>query len=186
MSTRPKTATAEPTTNQRAAAISDYEQHIGRASDGDQEFSNALYMAYVAGDLKLLKDYVKAGKPVPHDLPVSVGDQVIPMHVLVAQLLGEVSPNEQRIGRPPRVAGQASAAEQAERNAAWLVAFMLKDWRLHHHRKRVPGIEVEKMISFAIIEAAKAFGVSVNAICESNIRGLLKSGRVVVRSCTPT
>jgi hypothetical protein len=186
MSIRPKTAIAEPTADERAASISDYEQRITTAWEGDQEFSNALYMAYVAGELKLLSDYVKAGKPVPQDIPVSMADQVVPMHVLVAQLLGEAPPNEQRTGRPPRVASQASAAEQAERNAAWLVAFMLKDWRLHHHRKRVPGIEVKKMISAAITEAAKAFGVSVNAIYESNICGLLKSGRVVVRSRTPT
>jgi hypothetical protein len=186
MSIRPKTAIADPTTDERAAAIGDYEQRISRAWEGDQVFSNALYMAYVAGELKLLRDYVNAGKPVPQDIPVSVADQVVPMHVLVAQLLGEGPPNEQRLGRPPRVASQASAAEQAERNAAWLVAFMLKGWRVHNHRKRVPEIEVKKMISAAITQASKAFGVSVNAINESNIRGLLKSGRVVVRSRTPT
>jgi hypothetical protein len=186
MSTRPKTAIAELMTDERAGAISDYEQRISRAWEGDQEFSNALYVAYVAGELKLLRDYVTAGKPVPHDIPVSVADQVVPMHVLVAQLLGEEPPNEQRLGRPRRVASQAPAAEQAERNAAWLVAFMLKGWRERTHRKRVPGIEVKKMISAAITEAAKAFGVPLNAINESNIRGLLKSGRVVVRSSTPT
>jgi hypothetical protein len=186
MSTRSKTAIAELTTRERARAISDHEQRISRAWEGDQEFSNALYMAYVAGELKLLRDYVTDGKPVPHDIPVSVAGRVVPMHVLVAQLLGEDPPNEQRLGHPPRVASQASAGEQAERNAAWLVAFMLKGWRVRTHRKRVPGIEVKKMITAAITEAAKAFDVPLNAINESNVRNLLKSGRVVVRSRTPT
>jgi hypothetical protein len=62
MSIRPKTAIAEPT-----------------AWEGDQEFSNALYMAYVAGELKLLSDYVKAGKPVPQDIPVSMADHFLCM-----------------------------------------------------------------------------------------------------------
>ena len=124
----------------RLAAIWDYKERISRAWKGNQELSNALYMAYVAGELKLLRDYVTDGKPVPHDIPVSMAGQVVPMHVLVAQLLGEDPPNEQRPGRPPRVACQASAAEQAERNAAWLVAFMLEGQRVRTHRKRVPGI----------------------------------------------
>jgi hypothetical protein len=131
-------------------------------------------------------DYVTDGKPVPHDVSVSMAGQVVPMHVLVAQLLGENPPNEQRLGRPPRVACQASSAEQAERNAAWLVAFMLEGQRVRIHRKRVPGIQVKKIIGAAITEAAKAFGVPENAISESNVRNLLKSGRIVVRSRTPT
>ena len=143
----------------RLAAIWDYKERISGAWEGDQELSNALYMAYVAGELKFLRDYVTDGKPVPPDIPVSVAGQVVPMHVLVARLLGEDPPNEQRLGRPPRVARQASAAEQAERNAAWRVAFILEDWRVRTHRKRVPGIAVKEMIRAAINEAVEAFGV---------------------------
>jgi hypothetical protein len=134
----------------------------------------------------MLRKYVADGRPVPRDIPVSVGGQVVPMHVLVEQLLGEKPPNEQRLGRPPRVACQASAAEQAERNAAWRVAIILEDWRVRTHRKRVPGIAVKETIRAAIKEAVEAFGVPENAISESNVRNLLKSGRIVVRSRTPT
>ena len=74
----------------------------------------------------------------------------------------------------------APAAEQAECNAAWLVAFRLKSWREQNHRRRVPGAEVSKMVSAAITEAANAFHVPVNTIKESNIRTLLKNGSVVV------
>ena len=170
----------------RLVAIWDYKERIGGAWEGDQELRNALYMACVAGELRLLRNYVTDGRPVPRDIPVSVGGQVVPMQVLVAQLLGEDLPNEQRPGRPPRLAHRASAAEQAERNAAWLVAFMLEGRRVRTHRKRVPGIEVKKIIRAAITEAVKAFGVPDNAISESNVRNLLKSGRIVVRSRTPT
>ena len=170
----------------RLEAIRDYKERVSRAWEGDQELNNALYMAYVAGELKFLRDYVTDGQPVPPDIPVSVAGQVVPMHVLVAWLLGEDPPNQPRPGRPPRVACQASAAEQAERNAAWLVAFMLEGQRVRTHRKRVPGIQVKKIIRAAITEAAIAFGVPENAISESNVRNLLKSGRIVVRSRTPT
>jgi hypothetical protein len=134
----------------------------------------------------MLRKYVADGRPVPRDIPVSVGGQVVPMHVLVEQLLGEDLPIEQRPGRPTRLAHQGSSAEQAERNAAWLLAFMLEDQRVRIHRKRVPGIQVKKIIGAAITEAANAFGVPENAISESNVRNLLKSGRIVVRSRTPT
>lgn len=175
-----KTA-VDPTTDERAVANSDYEERVGKAWEADQEFSNALYMAYVAGELKLLRDYVAAGKPFQPDIPVDVGGELIPMHVLVAQLLGSQAQQETpRHGRPHRVPSAAPAIEQAERNAAWLVAFMLKSWREQNHRKRVPGAEVSKMISATITEAANAFHVPVNTIKECNIRTLLKNGSVVV------
>jgi hypothetical protein len=170
----------------RLAAIWDYNERISGAWERDQEFSNALYMAYVAGELKLLRDYVTDGKPVPRDIPVSMEGQVVPVHVLVARLLGEDLPPAQRPGRPPRLAHQASTAEQAERNAAWLVAFILEGWRVRTHRKRAPANAVKEMIRAAINEAVEAFGVPLNAISESNVRNLLKSGRIVVRSRTPT
>jgi hypothetical protein len=178
-------APSETMDDQRTATYREYDERISKAWQSDSDFSNALYMAYVAGELLLLRDYIAAGKPVPQEHTFVAG-KIAPMDVLVAKLLGRQPQQQRKLGRPPRVARQASAAEQAERNAAWLVAFMLKGWRVRTHRKRVPGIEVKKMISAAITEAAKAFGVPLNAINESNVRNLLKSGRVVVRSRTPT
>src|SRR5262249_36979288 len=104
------------------------------------------------------------------------------MERLVAELLGRQSQQQQpKDGRPHRAANKASDIEQAERNAAWRVAYIRQGWRSHHGRKRVPDREVTKMIREAAREAAKVFRVRPDAISESNIRNLLKSGRVVVR-----
>jgi hypothetical protein len=164
----------------RGAALCAYDRESADAWKSDQEFSNALYMAYVAGDLKLLRDYIAAGKTVPEEHAFVAG-KVVPMDVLSAELLGCRTQQQQKPGRHHRVASEAPAVEQAERNAAWLVAFAQKSWRERNCRKRVPGAEVKKMITAAIAEAAKAFHVPVNAIYECNVRNLLKTGRIVVR-----
>ena len=57
---------------------------------------------------------------------------------------------------------------------------MLKSWREQNGRERVPRVEKDKMIRVAIDEAAKAFRVPVDTIKESNVRSLLKSGRIAV------
>jgi hypothetical protein len=79
-------------------------------------------------------------------------------------------------------AGQDRAAEQAERNAAWLVAFPQKSWLKRNVRTRVPGIVTTQVIKVVIEEAAKTLMVPVSAIYESNIRNLLKNRQVVVRN----
>jgi hypothetical protein len=103
------------------------------------------------------------------------------MPTLIAKLLGggeAIQPP--RLGRPPRIAGEATPVEQAERNAAWLAAFTLKEWRDRHCRERVPGSEKEKIIGVAIEEASKAFRVPAHTIKASNIRILLKNRQIVV------
>jgi hypothetical protein len=148
----------------------------------DSEFGNALYMAYVAGELKLLRDYAAEGKPIPQE-HVFVAGETIPMRVLVSELLGNHHRQQQQHnkgGRPHRVANKARDYEQAERNAAWLVAFELKGWRDRNGRKRVPGVKKNELIKAAIKEAAKAFKVPADTINEGNVRAALKNGRVVV------
>jgi hypothetical protein len=133
------------------------------------------------GETKPLRDFVKAGRPVPQ-VRVFVGGETIPMPIMVADLLGDHHQQEEQRSRPHRVASEAPAAVQAERNAAWLVAFAQKGWLKRNGRKRVPGVVTNEMIKVAIQEAAKAFKVPVNTIYGSNIRNLLKNRQVVVRN----
>ena len=74
----------------------------------------------------------------------------IPMGVLVADLLGDHHQQQEQRSRPHRVPSEAPAAAQAERNAAWLVAFAQKGWRKRNGRKRVPGVVTNEMIKVAI------------------------------------
>ena len=99
-----------------------------------------------------------------------------------AEVLGDHQQQQEQQSAPHRVASGAPAAAQAERNAAWLVAFAQKGWLKRNGRKRVPGVVTNEMIKVAIEEAAKTFKVPVSAIYESNIRNLLKNRRVVVRN----
>src|SRR5258708_7361455 len=184
--------TNDPT--ERGAAYRDYDEQISEASKADSEFSDALYMAYVAGETRLLKDWVAAGKPIPPDMRVPVNrepdqsrvfvtgkpDQTRGVDALVAELLGRPSLHEQppAVGRPPRIAGRAPPAQQAERNAAWLVASQQRSWRERNGRGRVPRVESDEMIDAALKEAAKAFKVPVSTIRERNIRNLLKNARI--------
>jgi hypothetical protein len=186
--------TSDPT--ERGVAYRDYDNQISKAWKAALEFSNALYMAYVAGETRLLRDYVAAGQPVPQDMRVPVNrepdqsqvfvagkpDQTRGVDALIAELLGRSSPDEQppALGRPPRVANRAPPTEQAERNAAWLVAFVQKRWLKHSSRKRVPHLKTDEMISDAIKEATKEFRVPVSSIRESNVRNLLRNLQVVV------
>jgi hypothetical protein len=149
------------------------------------DFSNALYMAYVAGQLDLLRSYVDAGRPVPQYDVFVRGSARMPVHVLVAQLLGRCSPQQskdsRRAGRPRRVASEAPPAEQAERNAAWLVAFAQKRWREKNRgHQRVRSSATDEMVTAAIAEAAKTFKVPVATIKKRNIRAFLKNGTIVV------
>ncbi len=140
----------------------------------DGVFANAaLFLAYQMGETKPLRDFVKAGKSVPQ-AHVFVAGESIPMRVLVADLLGDHHQQQEQRSRPHRVASEAPPAAQAERNAAWLVAFARKGWLKRNGRTRVPGVVTNEMIKVAIEEAAKTFKVPVSAIYESNIRNLLK------------
>jgi len=144
-------------------------------------FSNALYMAYWAGELSFLRNYVDAGKPIPeYDVSLPRMAARMPLRVLVDQLLGRCPPSEDhRIGRRQRVASEAPIAEQAERNAAWRVAFEQKDWR-EHHGPRVTSEVTAAMIATAIAEAAKTLKIPADTIKERNVRTFLKNGSVVV------
>jgi hypothetical protein len=59
--------------------------------------------------------------------------------MLPAKEEAAVRPRRRR-GRPNRVASGAPLAEQANRNASWLVAFMMREWRVKHGRQRVPAM----------------------------------------------
>jgi hypothetical protein len=164
-----------------AAAYRESDEEASSAWQADLEFGNALHLAYQLGETKSLRDFVKAGKSVPQ-AHVLVAGKSIPMRVLVADLLGDHHQPEEQRSRPHRVASEAPAAAQAERNAAWLLAFAQKGWLRRNGRKRVPGVVTNEMIKVAIEEAAKTFRVPVSAIYESNIRNLLKNRQVVVRN----
>jgi len=148
-----------------------------------EEFALALHLAYEVGVTKPLRDYVAAGKPIPDDI-VQVKGRSAPqsMASLVGELLGG-APDEPppKRGRPYRIAGSASALEKAERNAAWLAAFMLKAWRAQNKRKRTLPRARRQIIDDARVKAAETFGVPVDAIKTGNVEALLKSGRIVVR-----
>ena len=169
-----------PEDSEGGAAYRERDVHVGNAWKADPEFGNALHMAYVLGELKWLRDFVTAGKPIPEGNAFEYGE-LISIHRLVSDLLG--SPREQQlnVGRSRRVANERPAAEQAERNAAWLVAFQRKSWLERNGRKRMRGIIMNEMIKAAIKEAAKAFKVPVHAINDRNIRTLLQNRSVVVR-----
>jgi hypothetical protein len=166
---------------ERGAACRDYAERINNAWKGNTEFADVLHLAYEIGVTKPLRDYVASGEPVPQDIVLIKGRLVEQdMSSLVAELLDSPPQQQQEHGRPRRVASKAPAPEHAEHNAAWWVAFMLKSWREQNRRERVPRVEKDKMIRAAIEEAAKAFRVPVDTIKESNLRSLLKSGRIAV------
>lgn len=101
--------------------------------------------------------------------------------MLPAKEEAAVRPRRRR-GRPNRVASGAPLAEQANRNASWLVAFMMREWRVKHGRERVRRDVMEKMVRAAVAEAAQAFGVSASQIdVESVYWNARKTGRFVVR-----
>ena len=123
---------------------------------GTPEFAFALHLAIEIGVTKPLRDYVASGISVPL-VPVMIKDwPVRDAPALVAELLGQPAPQRETRGRPFRIAAEAQPAEQAERNAAWLVAFALKDWRERNGQKRVPSDITNEIIAAAIMEAAKA------------------------------
>jgi hypothetical protein len=163
------------------AAYRESDEEISSAWQAAPEFGNALHLAYQMGETKPLRDFVKAGRSVPQ-VHVFVAGESIPMPILVADLLGDRHQQEQQRSRPHRVASEAPPAAQAERNAAWLVAFAQKGWLKRNGRKRVRGVVTNEMIKFAIQEAAKTFKVPMSTIYASNIRNLLKNRQVVVRN----
>jgi hypothetical protein len=157
---------------------------MSTASDPpDEEFRFALHLAIEVGVLDWLRAYVAAGKPIPdEDVQLKGWSDPKKMPTLVAELLGDPPQQvQQKRGRPPRIANEAPKIKQAERNATWLVAGMLKKWRLDHGREKVPPDATRKMIRSAIPKAARTFRVPADAIKESKIRALLKTGRFVVR-----
>lgn len=174
----------------KSAAYLEYHEHIGNAwmqDDPHGELLNALNFAIQIGETHLLRDYVSAGKPIPQDMPINYRVRpngsafTQPLPTLIASLFGSEHPEIAKQGRPHRVPTAAPLPEKAERNAAWLVACELKNWRECHNRKRVPGVIKNKMIKAAIKVAAKSFDVSVDAIGERNIRNLLQNGSIRVR-----
>jgi hypothetical protein len=81
----------------------------------DPEFSNALLLAIEIGVTKPLRDYVAAGKPLPQDLVSVRGRPVENVRALVAELLGDHSPEQRpRRGRPRRIPHRAKDAEEAD------------------------------------------------------------------------
>ena len=101
--------------------------------------------------------------------------------MLPAKEEAAVRPRRRR-GRPNRIASGAPLAEQANRNASWLVAFMRREWRVKHGRERVRRDVMEKMVRAAVVEAAQAFGVSASQIdVEYVYWNARKTGRFVVR-----
>jgi hypothetical protein len=148
-----------------------------------EAFDTALNLAVVCGVTRPLGEYREAGKPIPEET-VSVGNwPTKAMKALVDDLVGVGQPVQRRgRGRPFRNAGDAPPAEQAEHNAAWLAAYILKELHRQNGRERLPGEVKREVIGSATDEAAKAFGVPAGTIKESNILNLLKSGRIVVPS----
>jgi hypothetical protein len=114
-------------TDKCAAAYRKSDEEASSAWQADPEFGNALHLAYQMGETKPLRDFVKAGKSVPQ-AHVFVAGKSIPMRVHVADLLGDHHQQQEQRSRPHRVASEAPTAAQAERNAAWLVAFAQKGW----------------------------------------------------------
>jgi hypothetical protein len=166
--------------NELGAAYRAYDHDAGTPVRSDSEFDFAFHLAVAIGETRPLRDHVSSGMPVPQ-YPVTInGWPVRDAPALVAELLGQPAPQQQTRGRAFRIAAEAQPAEQAERNAAWLVAFALKEWRERNGRKRAPSDIISEIISASITEAAKFFNVPENAISESNIRNVLKTRTVVV------
>src|ERR1700693_4755193 len=130
----------------------------------DSEFAFALHLAVEIGVTKPLRDYVSSGMPVPPYLVMIKDWPVRDAPALVAELLGQPAAQQETRGRPSRIAAEAQPAEQAERNAAWLVALASKDWRERNGRKRVPSDITNEIITAAITVAAKVFNVPESAI----------------------
>ncbi len=63
-----------------AAAYRESDEEASSAWQADQEFGNALHLAYQMGETKPLRDFVKAGKSVPQ-ANVFVAGESIPMRV---------------------------------------------------------------------------------------------------------
>ena len=98
----------------------------------------------------------------------------------VAVVVGNIKPLKKYLCFARRNAAKAPPAEQAERNAAWLVAAAQKAWRKQHGKARVPGDVIALMVREACDVAARAFGVPVDRIKEADVRSALKTGRFVV------
>jgi hypothetical protein len=157
-----------------AAAYDEYDARLATASKEDPEFGNALYLAFMLGDIKPLKQYLCSEKPLTR-----VNRQALAGYIDI--LVERTTSLKRQRGRPRRNAAKARPAEQAERNAAWLVAAAQKGWRKEHGKARVPGEIFDKFVREAREEAACAFGVPVNTVSEGNVRNYArKTGRIVV------
>ena len=157
-----------------AAAYDEYDAGLAAASKEDQEFSNALHLAVMLGDINPLKEYLCSEKPLSR-----LDRQALAGYIDI--LVERTTSLKRQRGRPRRKPAKARPGEQAERNAAWLVAAALKEWRKEHGKARVPGEIFDKFVREARVEAARAFGVPVDTVHEGNLRNYgRKSGRIVV------
>ena len=162
-------------THELAAAHAAYDAETASAwRTEDPEFGNALHLAFMLGDIKPLKQYLCSEKPLTRVNRQALAGYI---DILVERT---TSLNRQR-GRPRRKPAKARPGEQAERNAAWLVAAALKEWRKEHGKARVPGEIFDKFVREAREEAAWTFGVPMNTVREGNVRNYArKTGRIVV------
>ena len=159
-------------------ALREYDAAVGSAWKGGAPTVTDDDILYCALELVRWKKETAAANAEPDDI-VDRAREMVRRRVDGSH--EPTLPRRQR-GRPRRVAAAARAAEQANRNASWLVAFMMQEWREKHGRERVPGHEINAIVSKAIAEAAREFGVSVSQIDADNVRdNAQKTGRFVVR-----
>jgi hypothetical protein len=155
-----------------AAAYGEYDADLASAWTQDPEFGDALNSAILLEDIRPLKTYLYSDKPLSRG-----NRQALAAYI---DLLAKSKAKRKR-GRPRRKAAKARPAEQAERNAAWLVAAALKGWRKESGRARVPQEIFEGFVQESRQEAARVFGVSLDVVHAGNIRNYArKSGRIVV------
>jgi hypothetical protein len=71
------------------------DKQVSRAWEADPEFGNALNMAHMVGELKPLRDYVAAGKPIPRE-QVDVAGELVPMHTSTSPICWAASLNNKK------------------------------------------------------------------------------------------
>jgi hypothetical protein len=156
-----------------AAAYGEYDAELAAAWKEDPEFGDALKSAILLQDTRPLKTYLCSEKPLSR-----INRQALAAYI---DMVVESKAKRKR-GRPRRKAAKARPAEQAERNAAWLVAAELKSWRKMNGSARVPRKIFENIVEDARQEAARAFDIPLKLVHAGNIRNYArKTGRIVVR-----
>jgi hypothetical protein len=167
------------------------EIYLSEAWKEDPEFQNALHIAVVVGKTDPLVEYLAANKPL------SSGNKRALAGLLQLQEKQIASLQNRPVGRPRRQADTVSDIEQAERNAAWLLAITKAAWRKELGHKRVPKHENDKMAEKCMKEAARAvvqwlskehqsFDIDrrakklVSRMNKDNVLNALKTGHIVV------